>query len=216
MRNEKIFENTEISPRQVLARIQCTNQEYSSPNSTELLAAPSRPQPAESKNQPIWTKPPFGTYKVNTDASFSPSLGTAALAMVARDSNGYICLGMTWSCMALSALMPEAAALLKAVKFVKDMGQQEVIFESDSQTVISGIQQPTKPLPWEVKSLLMNIRKLCDSHPGFKFSFVPRDGNRVADWVLRSSLQGKRPLFWTHRPPKTLLSTLLSKDVNHT
>ncbi|GLT34103.1 hypothetical protein SLA2020_086440 [Shorea laevis] len=151
----------------------------------------------------MWTKPPFGTYKVNTNASFSPSLGTATLAMVARDSNGYICFGKTWSYTVLSALMAEAAALLKAVRFVKELGLQEVISESDSQIVISSIQQPTKPLPWEVKSLLMNIRKLCDSHLGFKFSFVPRDGNKVADWVARSSLQGKCPFYWAHRPPNS-------------
>ncbi|GLT34775.1 hypothetical protein SLA2020_092720 [Shorea laevis] len=214
-RNEKLFEHADISPHQVLGRIHAMTQEYFSSSKTDVLAAPSRPQPTITQNQSTWSRPPIGTYKINTDASFTPNSGAAALALVARDASGDICFGKTWSCMASTPLMAEAAAILKAVKLVEDMGLQEVIFESDNQTLISCIQQPTKPVPWEVNSSLLYIRQSCSTHPGFRFSYVSRDGNRVADWVARAVLQGRCPSYWAHRPPNILLN-LLREDVNST
>ncbi|GLT61404.1 hypothetical protein SLA2020_341140 [Shorea laevis] len=214
-RNEKCFEHAEISPQQVLARISCTIQECSSLNSMDLLASPSKTCTVNKKHHPSWSRPPQGTLKVNVDASFSPNLGSAALAMVGRDSNGELCFGKTWFCMALSPLMAEAAALLKAVRYVIDIGIHEVIFESDNQVLISCLQQDHKSCPWEAKSIIMSIKHSSYCHPGFSFNFIPREGNRVADWIARSSLHGQCPSYWAHRPPNILL-LLLSEDVNYT
>ncbi|GLT81502.1 hypothetical protein SLA2020_528840 [Shorea laevis] len=214
VRNEKIFEHAEISPHKVLARIYCMIQEYSTPNSSDLLGSPSRFRPIKKQNHSSCSRPPLGIFKVNTDASFSPNLGIAALAMVGRNSNGDICFRKTWIYMLLSPLTAGAAALLKAVRFVEDMGLHDVIFESDNQVLVSCIQQSTKPVPWEAK-FLMSIRQSCICHPDFRFTFVSRDGNRVADWVAHSSLRGRCPSYWAHRPPNILL-TLFLEDVNYT
>ncbi|GKV41271.1 hypothetical protein SLEP1_g48827 [Rubroshorea leprosula] len=49
--------------------------------------------------------------------------------MVGRNSNGEVFFGKTWLCMAISPLMAEAVALLKAVQFVGNMGVHNVKFE---------------------------------------------------------------------------------------
>ncbi|GLU18503.1 hypothetical protein SLE2022_348000 [Rubroshorea leprosula] len=185
-----------------------------SPNHPDLLAPPTRTQPPKQQFKSSWSKPPNGIIKINTDASFSPNSGVAALAMVGRNSNGELCFGKTWCDMALTPLMAEADALLKAVHFAEDNGIQDAIFESDNQVLISSIQQPFKPLPWEARSLIIRIRQSNVRNPGFCFSFVPRTGNQVADWVARSSLHGQCPSYWAHCPPNILLH-LLCKDVNN-
>ncbi|GLT81408.1 hypothetical protein SLA2020_527970 [Shorea laevis] len=161
----------------------------------DLLASSSKPQTNGKKSLSSWSRPPLGTLKVNVDASFSPNLGSTALAMVGCNSNGDFCFGKTWFCMALSPLMAEATTLLKAVKYVIDRGLQDVIFKSDNQVLVSCLRQNSTPCPWDAKSLIMNIRQACIGYPNFRFMFVPREGNQVADWVARSSLHGQCPLI---------------------
>ncbi|GLT95177.1 hypothetical protein SLE2022_128730 [Rubroshorea leprosula] len=98
----------------------------------DLLVSTSRFWVIEKQHQSSWSNPPQSILKVNVDASFSPNLWSATLAMVGCDSNSEICFGNNWFCMALSPLIAEAIALLKAVQFVANMGVHYVIFESDN------------------------------------------------------------------------------------
>ncbi|GLT41530.1 hypothetical protein SLA2020_155870 [Shorea laevis] len=161
-----------------------------------------------------WRKPPLGFIKINVDASFSSKSGSAVLAMVGRNFKGEFCFGKSWFCMALSPLMAEAAALHKATQFVEEMDGHNVIFESDNQELITCIRQADKPPPWEAKTLILAIRKLSNCHPDFMFSFVSREGKRVADWITRYSITEQSPIFWTNRPPNELTS-LLYQDGLH-
>ncbi|GKV49294.1 hypothetical protein SLEP1_g56051 [Rubroshorea leprosula] len=179
----------------------------------DLLESPSRPQPPAQLYKSSWSRPPCGIIKVNVDASFSPNSGVAALTMVGRNSNGKISFRRAWRYLTSTPLSAKAATLLKAVRFAEDKGFQDIIFESDNQVLISSIQQSSKPLPWEAQSLIMSIRQSCISNPGFKFNFVPRSGNQVADWVARASLSGQCPLYWAHCPPN-ILRNLLCRDVH--
>ncbi|GKV12249.1 hypothetical protein SLEP1_g23421 [Rubroshorea leprosula] len=76
--------------------------------SKDLLVPPSKLLANGKQIQSSWSSPPPGVLKVNVDASFMPNLGSAALAMVGRNSNCEICFGKTWFCMAISPLMVEA------------------------------------------------------------------------------------------------------------
>ncbi|GKU91658.1 hypothetical protein SLEP1_g5498 [Rubroshorea leprosula] len=143
-----------------------------------------------------------------------PNSGLTALAMVGRDSYGKILTGRTWLCSTASSLMAEANALLRAVQSAADMGLDQVIFESDNETLISYAQHANQPLPWEIHSIIHNIRSFCSSRPNFSFSFIPRAGNRVADWIARSTLKGQCPFYWAHCPPDILLQLLLTDAVS--
>ncbi|GKV31652.1 hypothetical protein SLEP1_g40324 [Rubroshorea leprosula] len=207
-RNEKYFDHVELNPHHILARISLMIQEYSAYTNKDLLTPPSRVR-ATGKQQPsAWSKPPLGFIKVNVDASFSPKSGSAVLAMVGRNCQGEFCFGKSGFYMALSPLMVEAATLHKATQFVEDKGVQNVIFETDNQELIACLLQPDKPSPWEVKTLILSIKRVSRSHPNFMFSFVSREGNRVADWVAWQSLKGQCPVFWENIPPNELLPLL--------
>ncbi|GLT96413.1 hypothetical protein SLE2022_140350 [Rubroshorea leprosula] len=135
----------------------------------------------------------------------------AALAIVGRNSDGNLLLGRTWRCSTSSPLMAEATALLKAIQYAADMGLIFVIFESDNEALISFAQDAFKPSPWEISSIIQSIKDLSSSKPSYSFSFVPREGNRVTDWVARATIRGQCPYYWAHCPPNILL-TLLSED----
>ncbi|GKV49235.1 hypothetical protein SLEP1_g55998 [Rubroshorea leprosula] len=131
--------------------------------------------------------------------------------MVGRDSNDEIYFGRTWRYSASTPLSAEAAAFLRAVRFAEDKGFQDIIFEPDNQVLISSIQQSSMPQPREAQTLIMSIRQSCVINPGFRFNFVPRSGNQVADWVARTSLSGQCPSYWAHCPPNILLNLLFKQ-----
>ncbi|GLT58613.1 hypothetical protein SLA2020_314900 [Shorea laevis] len=159
-RNEKHFEHVDFNPHQILARISTMIQDYSSSMSNNLMLSPSRSQDKGKQQQSSWVRPPRGFLKVNVDASYSPQRGLAALAMVGRNFKGEICLGESWLSMALSPLMAEAVALNKAAKYMESLGAQNVFFESDNQALITYILQPDKPIPWEIKSIILSLREI--------------------------------------------------------
>ncbi|GKV19300.1 hypothetical protein SLEP1_g29582 [Rubroshorea leprosula] len=208
-RNEKHFEQVNFNPHQILARISAMIQDYSSSMSKNLLLTPSKARDNGKQQQSSWVRPPMGFLKVNVDASFSSQTGWAALAMVGRDFKGEIRFGEFWLSMALSPLMAEAVALCKAAKYMENRGAQNVLFESDNQALITFLLQPAKPIPWEIKSIILSLREISHRHPNFMFSFIPRKDNKVADWVAKQSLKGQCPFFWAHRPPNVLFSLLV-------
>ncbi|GLU00931.1 hypothetical protein SLE2022_182650 [Rubroshorea leprosula] len=148
----------------------------------DLLEPPAKPRSIGKQRHSYWSRPPQGIIKVNVDAAFSPSLGSAALAMVGHNSKGEICFGNVWLCMALSPVMAEALVLFKATKLVANMGIQHVIFKSDNQALISCLKHSDKLVPWDAKTVLLCSRQLSKDHLGFMFSFVSREGNKVVDW----------------------------------
>ncbi|GLT96560.1 hypothetical protein SLE2022_141720 [Rubroshorea leprosula] len=144
--------------------------------------------------------------KINVDASYVSNSDLVALAMVGRNSNGELLIGRTWRCSASSPLMAKVTALLKAIPYATDMGLNFVIFESDNEALISYAQEAFKPSPWEISSIIRSIRGLSSSKPSYSFSFVPREGNQVADWVAHATVRGQCPYYWAHCPHNILLT----------
>ncbi|GLT26822.1 hypothetical protein SLA2020_018640 [Shorea laevis] len=209
-RNKHYFEHNNFNPAQVINQSHGMFREYCLTPNRDLLTPPVC---TTQRKQVIsrWTSPLPGFIKINVDASYLYNSGRTILAMVGRDPNGQIVMGRTWLCLALSPLMAEATALLKAIQTADDLGLEHVIFESDNEALITYAQQANKPSPWEITSIMHIIRSTCNLKSSYLFSFVPRGGNRVADWVARSTLNGQCPYYWAHCPPNILLQ-LLSED----
>ncbi|GKV46733.1 hypothetical protein SLEP1_g53708 [Rubroshorea leprosula] len=212
-RNKIHFEKATFNPEHILFKANAMLQEFCSCPGRDLLMPPKQTMQRKHVTS-AWLRPPPGFLKFNVDASFMPNSGLTALTMVGRDSYGKILTGRTWLCSTASSLMAEANALLRAVQSAADMGLDQVIFESDNETLISYAQHANQPLPWEIHSIIHNIRSFCSSRPNFSFSFIPRAGNRVADWIARSTLKGQCPFYWAHCPPDILLQLLLTDAVS--
>ncbi|GKU90131.1 hypothetical protein SLEP1_g4171 [Rubroshorea leprosula] len=211
-RNRKYFEQSEFNPNQILIRYNGMFQEYCLWTSKDLLNPPKKTM-VRKQIHSCWTRPPPNFMKINVAASYASKSGLAALAMVGRNSNGELLVGRTWRCSASSPLMAEATVLLRAIQSAVDMGLNYVIFESDNEALISCAQGASKPSPWEISSIIHNIRGLSSSKPSYSFSFVPREGNRVADWVACATIREQCPYYWAHCPPNILMTLLLKDSV---
>ncbi|GLT35678.1 hypothetical protein SLA2020_101090 [Shorea laevis] len=211
-RNKKYFEQSNFNPNQVLTQATGMFQEYCLWTNKDLLNSPKKAA-VRTQVKSCWTRPPPEFMKINVDASYVSNCDLAALAMVGRNFDGELLIGRTWRCSASSPLMAEASALLKAIQYATDMGLNYVIFESDNEALISYAQEAFKPSPWEISSIIRSIRGLSSSKPSYSFSFVPREGNRVADWVARATARGQCPYYWAHCPPNILLSLLFQDTV---
>ncbi|GLT45911.1 hypothetical protein SLA2020_197070 [Shorea laevis] len=135
-RNKHYFEHSNINPAQAINQAHGMFREYCLTLNRDLLTPPVC---TTQRKQAIsrWTSPPPGFIKINVDASYFSNSGRTALAMVGRDPNGQIVMGSTWFCLALSPLMAEATALLKAIQTADDLGLDHVIFESDNEALLT-------------------------------------------------------------------------------
>ncbi|GAU38731.1 hypothetical protein TSUD_208420 [Trifolium subterraneum] len=84
-----------------------------------------------------WTRPDAGTWKCNVDASFSRSRNKVGIGVCIRDDQGQFVLAKTeWYSPILDVDTGEALGLLSALKWVKDLHLNSVVFELDSKRVV--------------------------------------------------------------------------------
>ncbi|KAL0017657.1 hypothetical protein SO802_004726 [Lithocarpus litseifolius] len=77
--------------------------------------------------QNIWTPPPHGWYKVNTDGAVFPKQKWAGIGVIVRDEQGRVVAAMSKRLQVpLGALEIEAKALEAAAVFAKDIGVQKI------------------------------------------------------------------------------------------
>ena len=83
-----------------------------------------------------WSPPSNSWYKINTDGAVFNQLQATGIGIVTRDHEGHILAAMSkklW--VPLGPLEVEAKAMEEGIIFARDMGLQEIIFESDSELV---------------------------------------------------------------------------------
>ncbi|GMP62795.1 hypothetical protein CsSME_00024758 [Camellia sinensis var. sinensis] len=95
--------------------------------------------------------------KVSFDASFSSSDGSAALAVILRDSHGKLIDGVTSIVYSSSAKQGEAHAIRLACMFLRALGLSHIQVQSDNQAVITLCVSEMVP-PWDISALLHDIQ----------------------------------------------------------
>ncbi|XP_075640446.1 uncharacterized protein LOC142612215 [Castanea sativa] len=117
------------SPRDILVRTQAILEEYQ--------LAHQRPSKFKEVVDSRWTPPNFPWYKTNVDAAVFPHLGMIGVGVIIRDHGGSVVAAMSKRMsLALGPLEAEAKAMDEATMFARDIGAQDVIFESDSIKVV--------------------------------------------------------------------------------
>ncbi|KAL4379350.1 hypothetical protein GQ457_02G009300 [Hibiscus cannabinus] len=207
-RNSFVFSSLMESPIEVWNRAFEAYEEFSPLlNSNLTQQSFSLPQDLSNSASQFWTKPPLGVLKVNCDAAFDRSIGSAAIACVVRDDSGCIIKGEICSFPSRSVSAAEAIAIRKGVLMAISEGWEKVIFESDNIGVINGINSGMQ-CAWESSSVVKDILSSIALHPFFSFQFVKRECNLVADWFAKACLKGRCPLNWFSQPPPGLLNLL--------
>ena len=99
----------------------------------------------EVSNQPMdtpmdqirWLTPPHGWYKVNADGAVFSKHKWAGIGVIAKDDRGHVVAAMSKRLQVpLAALEIKAKAIEATAMFTRDIGIQNVVFESDSLSVL--------------------------------------------------------------------------------
>lgn len=159
-----------------------------------------------------WTKPPAGTYKVNTDAAYFED-GSGAIVAIIRDSRGQAVAG-TAECFyqVQDAASAEALALRRGLQLVQERGCTRVAMESDCLEIIDACNGE-KEIRAPYSAILADCFQFAHEVPSLSFMHCPREANNLAHLLARHAYDSKLFLFWEDEPPDFLLSHVI-KDVN--
>jgi hypothetical protein len=87
---------------------------------------------------PSGKEPPIGWLKCKVDVAFHEAGRRVSMGFYVCDSNGrFITAQARWKKQKVSVLEEDAMALVEAIKFVSSKGWHNVIFESDSRTLVN-------------------------------------------------------------------------------
>ena len=109
-------------------------------------------------------------------------------------------------------LVAEATAVRDGIITALEAGYRRIAVEGDNQIVISAIQSRIKP-PWQIASIIEDIKNLSKGCEDISFTHIYREGNRAADWIAKhgSSIRSiSLTLF--HYPPSRELQCILTDD----
>ncbi|CAN6693921.1 unnamed protein product [Malus baccata var. baccata] len=167
----------------------------------------------EQSPQLHWTKPKFGTIKVNTDAAWCSSSLRTGIGWVGRDFAGLLQFaGGSGTSICHSAAAAEACAIRSALVSCIENGFDKVIIESDVLGIIKMLRKVSSH-DYSIECILGDIEILVQRLMSVTFSFVPRESNHAAHSVAKFALQQGGDYVWDCIGPKFLFN-ILARDVN--
>lgn len=206
-RNKLVFEGAGV-PREVLAQrvLRLANEcgDYAG-----KIYGEQRRVACPSSN--VWKAPPQGVVKLNADAAVYDD-GWIGLGVVARDAVGAVFFAATRRIQARWPIeIAECKAIAMAARLGKRYGCQDIILESDCQSVVSRLSK-TVCYCADLDSILEDVLWLCSSFSAVAFSHVKRDGNSVAHNLAKFIPFGVEQCWVNHYPsevaPYVLMDSL--------
>ncbi|RYR56166.1 hypothetical protein Ahy_A05g021937 [Arachis hypogaea] len=114
-RNQQIFQQTKINPKQVIINAEQLATEYHNTTKGRSIDNISRAERYGERGRITWRPLPQNRLKVNTDAAYHRMTGAAASAVVVRNWQGKIITGTTSRFTTTSAIAAEAQAYREAL-----------------------------------------------------------------------------------------------------
>ncbi|KAK2423957.1 zinc finger CCCH domain protein [Trifolium repens] len=166
----------------------------------------------QQQQQLSWQRPPLNWYKCNVDAGFHQEVNKTSAGWCVRDHRGHcIMAGTTWREGHCSILEGEAMALLHALREMEQLGLSQVIFETDSKSVVDAIQH-YRGGNSEFSSIIGHINNVLLLNPNFMVKFIKRQANMVAHALARAAISWSRRYIVNTLP--TCIATLLNNEMN--
>lgn len=152
-----------------------------------------------SKSPKKWVAPPPGVYKINADSSLADE-GWAGLGVVARDHNGNVVFAASGRIKARwLPVVAEVKALVLAAKLGRRYGLENIILETDCQSIVSRLSKGASHLT-DLDSILGDVLQICSSFTSISWSHVGREGNFVAHHLARIIPFGDLQVWENHTP----------------
>ncbi|XP_010667861.1 uncharacterized protein LOC104884854 [Beta vulgaris subsp. vulgaris] len=209
-RNEKVFNNTTTANSIILGRVHRLVQEHEQ-YATKIYGGIRGGVQESAKS---WKAPARGVIKVNCDASLACE-GWVGLGVVARDSDGQVLFAAVRRVRAHWPVeIAEGKALLMAIRMAKRFGYDHVVFESDSQILISRLSKAMVYFS-DLDTVLEDILLSSSYFSSLSWSHVKRDGNAVAHHLAKIVPFGVEQIWENHSPVEVepyVFMDYLSKD----
>ena len=160
-----------------------------------------------------WRPPEPDAVKVNFDAALFKRTNSAGIGIIVRDWRGVSLAALSMPIPLSSSVADmEALACLRAVQLAAKLEFQCVIFEGDSATVISAVNQGSSLLS-SFGNIVDDIRYLLPSFSSATFSHVNRTGNLVADALAKKASSNVGSQVWMNALPSDI-AVLVDFDVH--
>lgn len=141
-----------------------------------------------------WRSPPTDTIKFNLNASFLKNLGQASIAVVGRDSNRGLIMGLTKKTFVGSPLIVEALAAREAISFAANLNISRVLIKSDNLELIS-VRRQEKEIG-KIMAITRDIRRLKMHFQTCGFTWIGRSGNSLAHTLAQMTQRSSLPRNW--------------------
>jgi len=151
-------------------------------------------------------------FKMNVDATVDVVNRRTWISVIVRDEEGQFVAAFQkkWECL-FTPKMAEALAIREALQWLKIVGLQAVLVESDAQLVINSLAEHACMSSFD--HLVQDIRNLASNFLCISFMLVKQSANRVTHLLTREALLIADRREWREMPPSSLVSTIDS-DLN--
>ena len=168
----------------------------------EFQMANEKPTANAEQNQVVkWVPPLAGRYKVNVDGAVFSRWKQAGVGVVVRDDAGHVIAALCRKLYTpLGPLVVEAKAIEIGVKFAKEVGVRDVIFEGDSLMICNAIHGLTEAAP-SVQNVITGILKCAQDFRTFDFSHTKRQGNTPAHVLAQHAVNVDDLVVWLEESP---------------
>jgi ribonuclease HI len=126
-------------------------------------------------------------YKCNVDAGFHKEINKVTAGWCVRNHVGnFIIAGTLWQEGRYSVIEGEAFAQLEALKAMQQQGLSQVIFETDSISVVNAIHN-IHGGAFEFSSIIYSINRILLANPNFVVKFIKRQANMVVHTLAKAT-----------------------------
>uniref|UniRef100_A0A803QJN9 Reverse transcriptase domain-containing protein n=1 Tax=Cannabis sativa TaxID=3483 RepID=A0A803QJN9_CANSA len=178
-----------------------------SATSTASRASVTQETPLPSPTA-LWTAPPLGKLKLNSDAACNKALGKIGIGAVVRDSFGVIVAALSkpiQGCFKPEEM--EAVALAHSLKWAANLGLSINFIETDSLLVVQDLK--IAHMCNSAFHLILNdVNYLVSFFPRAQITHVKRSANTYADVLAKFALTVDTDVSWLEEFPPLLMTVM--------
>ena len=151
----------------------------------------------------------FPCYKVNMNVAIFKNTKSVGIGVIGWDHVGDVLATLSTQLpLPLGPLEAEAQAMDVAISFAKEIGLQEVTFESDSSVLIEALLDKSK-VPISIENIITGIHAKLQHFRQHQILHVKRSGNTPAHHLARHTNCLDNFVTWVEETPSFIESAVI-------
>lgn len=196
-RNSLVWNQTHCRPNLVVSDALRTLNEW---RTSCFGITPSRVNSSPNVICRGWHNLSPGWFRAGVDATFFSEDNVTGIGIILQDDvGGFISTRVLCIPGCLRVDEGEAMGLHEVLSWIKALGLQQVLFETDSKLVVDALSSRVEDLS-EFGSIVSSCKKILESNLSFTVKHVRRDVNFVAHRLARVAKHYSNPHVWVEPP----------------